>query len=69
VAAVGELARIGGFALAGVRTAPAETPDEVRRAWGAAAGAAVVILTRAAADAVGESRFAASAPLSVVLPP
>ena len=69
VTAVGEAALIDGFALAGVRTCPAETADEVRRCWSAAEDAAVVILTPAAADALGALRFVERAPLTVVLPP
>ena len=69
VAAVGKPSLVGGFALAGVRTCPAETADEVRRAWDSARDAAVVILTPAAAEVVGPSRFAEGAPLTVVLPP
>ena len=69
VVAVGEFPVISGFALAGVRTCPAEHPDEVRRAWASAQDAAVVILTPAAAAILGASRHVDRAPLTVVLPP
>ena len=54
VVALGEPATVRGLALAGVRVLPAVTPDEVRRTWAALpAGTGVVLLTRAASDALG----------------
>jgi vacuolar-type H+-ATPase subunit F/Vma7 len=68
VAALGEWALIRGFALAGVQTVASENPDAVREAWATLRReVAVVILTPAAADALGES--AHRGPLTVVLPP
>ncbi|WP_298229877.1 hypothetical protein [Gryllotalpicola sp.] len=57
VAAIGEVARIEGYALAGVAIRPAEDPDAARRAWDALPSASgVVILTPAAAGAIGARR-------------
>jgi vacuolar-type H+-ATPase subunit F/Vma7 len=53
IAAIGELARIGGFALAGVQIAVAEHPDAVRTAWrGLPGDVDLVILTPAARAAL-----------------
>ena len=69
VAAIGEPFRVGGFALAGVHVYPAESPDQARAAWHALpAGVDVVILTPAAAGALGGERTAPHARLSVVMP-
>lgn len=69
VAAVGERARVAGFALAGVTVLAAEQPDEVLRAWAdLPAGTALVIVTPAAARALGPQRLDAGRPLTVVLP-
>lgn len=68
VAAVGEWSRIRGFALAGVRTLPAEDAEAVCAAWvRLEADTAVVILTASAADVLGETAW--HGPLTVVLPP
>ena len=49
IAAIGEFARIGGFALAGVQIAVADHPDAVRTAWRELPGdVGLVILTPAA---------------------
>lgn len=70
VVAIGAPALIAGFALAGVRTCPANDAAEVRAVWGTASvRAAVVILTADAADVLGSDRTAATAPLTVVMPP
>lgn len=54
IAALGELVRIQGFGLAGVLTVPAEDPDATRAAWaGLPPDVSAVILTRAAAEALG----------------
>jgi vacuolar-type H+-ATPase subunit F/Vma7 len=68
IAALGEWARIRGFALAGVQTLAAQDPEAVRAAWDALDGdVIVVILTTSAADALGEKAW--RGPLTVVLPP
>jgi len=67
VAVLGEWALVRGFALAGVATLAAEDPESVRAAWRDLDGdVAVVILTPAAADALGDSR--GTEPLTVVMP-
>jgi vacuolar-type H+-ATPase subunit F/Vma7 len=69
VVAIGSEAHVAGFALAGVRTVPAATADETRRAWEELpTGTAVVVLTAEAAAVLGDARFSAGSPLSVVLP-
>ncbi|MFJ7910483.1 hypothetical protein [Kitasatospora sp. NPDC096204] len=69
VAAVGERARVAGFALAGVVVLTAEQPVEVRKAWeDLPRGTALVIVTPAAALALGPERLDAGRPLTVVLP-
>lgn len=70
VVAIGAQPLIAGFALAGVRTCPADDAAEVRAVWGTAAvRAAVVVLTPDAAAALGSDRTSVSAPLTVVMPP
>ena len=70
VVAIGTEALIAGFALVGVRLAPAVSAAEVRTAWqGALASASVVILTPAAAEVLAQDRTGPHAPLSVVMPP
>ena len=55
VAAIGEEPRVVGFALAGVLTLPARTPEEVVAAWAALpTDVALVVLTPAAAAALTE---------------
>jgi vacuolar-type H+-ATPase subunit F/Vma7 len=69
VAALGERLAVQGFGLAGALVLPADDPVAARAAWRALpADVAVVILTRAAAGAVGESALAGAWPLTVVLP-
>lgn len=69
VVAIGAQPIIAGFALAGVRLCPAETAVEVRAAWRAVAEQGpVVILTAAAAEALGAERTASQGPLTVVMP-
>lgn len=69
VAAIGEPTKVCGFALAGARVYPAENLDQTLAAWHTMpATVDVVILTRAAADALGDERTAPHAPLSVVMP-
>jgi vacuolar-type H+-ATPase subunit F/Vma7 len=69
VVALGEEQLISGFALAGVRLCPTGSPAEVHRAWTTLQDAGLVIMTSAAAAALGEARTAPAAPLTVVLPP
>ena len=53
VVALGETARVKGLALGGAAVVAAEDPESVRRAWAELGDeVAVVILTKAAADAV-----------------
>ncbi len=70
VAAIGAVTEVGGFALAGARVLPADTAGQVRAAWETLPEAVgVVILTAAAADALGPDRVARAVPLTVVMPP
>lgn len=67
--ALGEPARLAGYALAGVVVVGVGAPDEVRRAWDRLPReVALVLLTPEAAAAVGERREQPDALLSVVLP-
>ncbi|TQK49967.1 hypothetical protein FBY35_0258 [Streptomyces sp. SLBN-118] len=69
VAAIGEQVRVGGLSLAGVTIRAAEDPEEVRRAWQALPeGATLVILTPAAAQALGAVALESVRPLVVVMP-
>ena len=70
VAAIGEEVAIAGYGLAGAVVLPAEGADAVRGRWsGLDDDVEVVILTTLAAEALGEQRLDARAPLSVVVPP
>ncbi len=70
VVALGAHPLIAGFALAGVRLSPAASAAEVRVAWHAVSDtAAVVILTPAAAEVLGEYRTAPQTPQTVVMSP
>ncbi|MFD5393270.1 hypothetical protein ACFWJW_03295 [Streptomyces sp. NPDC127097] len=70
VAAIGEQVRVAGLALAGVTVLVAEEPDVVRAAWrDVRAEAGLVILTPAAADALGPAVLHRIPPLTAVLPP
>jgi vacuolar-type H+-ATPase subunit F/Vma7 len=56
IAVIGEPSRVVGFALAGAEVCPADGPEAVRAAWtGLAADVAVVVLTPAASDALGDA--------------
>jgi vacuolar-type H+-ATPase subunit F/Vma7 len=69
VAAIGERVRVAGFGLAGVLVQEAENPSAVWDAWRALPeDVAVVVLTPAAAEALGQER-AQEWPLTVVMPP
>jgi vacuolar-type H+-ATPase subunit F/Vma7 len=70
VVAIGSEPVIAGFALVGVRLAPAVSAAEVRAAWQRArATAGVVILTPAAAEVLAQDRTGLHTPLTVVMPP
>ncbi|MFI0789880.1 hypothetical protein ACH4Q6_30280 [Streptomyces lydicus] len=70
VVAIGEGTKTSGFALAGVLVRPADDPDGVRAAWGELPGdVTLVILTQAAAAALGPAALDAPHPLTVVMPP
>jgi vacuolar-type H+-ATPase subunit F/Vma7 len=68
VAALGEAAALGPLRLVGVAVHAAGTPEKVREAWPRLQGSGLVVLTTAAAEALGEARLASGAPLSVVVP-
>lgn len=69
VAAIGERTRVAGLALAGVSVLVADDPDAVRRAWRSLPdGVGLVIVTPAAADALGPARVEADRPLVAVMP-
>ncbi len=68
IVVIGEPALVAGYAMAGATTMPARGPDEVRRAWEALpSGTTLVILTAAAADALG-GRLNKADPLTAVMP-
>lgn len=70
VAAIGERTRVSGFVLAGVEVLVAERPEAVREAWNALPpGVGLVIVTPAAAAALGTRAPAPEPPLVVVMPP
>jgi vacuolar-type H+-ATPase subunit F/Vma7 len=55
VVVLGESVRVRGYALAGAKTVVAETPDEVRRAWGTLDGdVTLVVLAPFAAETLGD---------------
>lgn len=69
VIAIGDVTRVGGLALVGVRVFAAQGPDDARRAWRELpADADLVILDRAAASALADTVAAAPLPLVAVLP-
>jgi len=69
VAAIGASQQVAGFALAGARVYLADTAEQARAAWqGKPDTVAVVILTDAAAEAIGAERTSTQAPLTIVLP-
>ena len=70
VAVIGSQQYVAGFALAGTHVYAAHTSDEARAVWRSLPKAvAVVILSEAAAAAIGDDRIAPRAPLTVVMPP
>ena len=65
---IGEPALVAGYAMAGAITMPTRGPDEVRQAWeNLPSGTTLVILTAAAADALG-GRLSGADPLTAVMP-
>lgn len=69
VAAIGELALLAGFRLAGVGVHACDSEPEVLRAWTALPkDTAVVILTPRSAKALGTALSDPNSPLTVVLP-
>jgi len=70
VAVLGEPVRTSGYGLVGAQLLIATTPDEVRRCWQElSAEVGVVLLTPAAAAALGPQVLESTAVLTVVLPP
>ncbi|WP_326648141.1 MULTISPECIES: hypothetical protein [unclassified Streptomyces] len=70
VAAIGEQVRVGGLSLVGVTIHAADDPEEVRRAWqDLSEGSTLVILTPAAAKALGAVALDSVRPLVAVMPP
>ncbi len=69
IAALGADALVRGFALAGVRVVAAEDDDAVRSAWRRLpADVSLVILTAAAARALGADTVRSARRLTVVMP-
>lgn len=69
IAALGAQERIRGFALTGVRVVPADDDEAVRSAWQRLpADVSVVILTPAAAHALGPEAVRPGGRLTVVMP-
>lgn len=69
VAVLGDPSRTVGYGLAGARLLMATTPDEVRRRWSELpAEIGVVLLTAAAAEALGPECLDAAPVLTAVLP-
>jgi vacuolar-type H+-ATPase subunit F/Vma7 len=67
---IGETARVTGFALGGASVVCAERPEDVRLAWASLPeDAAVVILTKRAAEALGSTLRADGQALIAVMPP
>ncbi len=65
---IGEPALVAGYATAGATIMAAQGADEVRRAWESLpSGTTLVILTAAAADALG-GRLGEAEPLTAVMP-
>lgn len=68
-AVLGEEARVVNFGLGGAVVVPADGPEAVRAAWTALPEeTAVVLLTAAAAGALGDTASAAGGRLVVVMP-
>ncbi|MEU3253367.1 hypothetical protein [Streptomyces sp. NPDC006997] len=70
IAAIGERLRVIGLGTVGVVAFPAEDPEAVRAAWrGLPADVGLVIVTPAAAAALGPGPLAGEDPLTAVMPP
>jgi vacuolar-type H+-ATPase subunit F/Vma7 len=69
IAAIGELALLDGFRLAGVVIFTGSTDEEIRRAWTALPpDTAIVILTPRSARALEPALTDPRSPMTVVLP-
>jgi vacuolar-type H+-ATPase subunit F/Vma7 len=69
IVAIGEEARIMGFDLAGVVICPAADAAAVRAAWhDLRPDDALVILTAAAAEALGDEAMRTRPPLTAIMP-
>jgi vacuolar-type H+-ATPase subunit F/Vma7 len=69
VVVLGEALAVAGFGLGGAVTMPADDPTAVRRSWAALpADTAVVVLTAAAADALGARTDERPGVLTVTMP-
>jgi vacuolar-type H+-ATPase subunit F/Vma7 len=69
-AVLGEHPRVDGFALAGALVMAADGPEVVREAWGRLpADTGLVIVTPAAAEALGPALLDLPRPLTVVMSP
>lgn len=69
VAVIGEGRRVAGLATAGVVVLPAEDPESARTAWRELpADVGMVILTPAAATALGPGLLDGEEPLTAVMP-
>ncbi len=69
VLALGEAHELEGFALVGARVVPAHTAEEVRAAWARLGDdVSLLVLTRAAAAALGDDLARRDDLLSAVLP-
>jgi vacuolar-type H+-ATPase subunit F/Vma7 len=69
VVVLGESLAVAGFALGGATTMSADDPEAVRRSWDALPGdTAVVVLTAAAADAIGPRTDERPGVLTVTMP-
>jgi vacuolar-type H+-ATPase subunit F/Vma7 len=67
--AIGEQTRVAGLALAGVTVLAAERPDAVREAFAALPqDVTLLIVTPAAADALGHEVLERTCPFAVVMP-
>jgi vacuolar-type H+-ATPase subunit F/Vma7 len=69
VVVLGESLAVAGFALGGAATMPADDPEAVRRSWRTLPDdTAVVVLTAAAADALGSRTDERPDVLTVTMP-
>ena len=69
MAVIGAPAQVAGFALAGARVYPVSSAEQARAAWQQLPGTVdVVILSDAAAEAIGAARTGGSVPLTITLP-